>query len=571
MESFEEAAFALVQSMSPSKNLAIEDVPYDSLKAVISNCLGRKGTKLDEGYNGNGTVNKKFKYDDESSEQNKSNGIFRRPSFSLGGEDEDSRMSDSRLSAGPSDESITTNDEESRSSNLSFSKRKIHHGSGHSLSNGMKLNLSGFSLRQIKRAKRIQEMRELRRKQAMHEEFTEFGMTNDELSWDTFLSWWETTMTQDAQILFLFHQTINSLRNHFSRHTWSTNVEEQVIKFLKETVPMLRRHIAASRERSSEIGPTQQVKEAELLIMLEMHILTNKIGSASKEQEIKQNNNDSEVDWTRFVNKMVSDLRFIFTAVNTTYMRGFLEETLCDTFSHIIPRTLAEIFDELCIAMPPDLEEFATNSNSAPPSGGNSPSKGDLHRTDSVHSGSITEFCQTKASNSRNALDQLFDELNEPSARSDSSQLVNNSSKSKPGISDADVDYKRKAKDNTLSKFAKRKIVPETPEKKLQKLHRKVEDNEEILATPIAKMQRGKDKRKEQRLSEVIRKSEERLVRQPRAAAVASEKASRAIIQAVSLSEVPKTSKETFLSLNRSSTRPSKARTNLTSLFENSK
>ncbi|VDM65946.1 unnamed protein product [Strongylus vulgaris] len=105
------------------------------------------------------------------------------------------------------------------------------------------------------------------------------------------------------------------------------------------------------------------------------------------------------------------------------------------------------------------------------------------------------------------------------------------------------------------------RIIPETPEEKLRE-RVKEEETEVVKATPMAKVC-GNPRRRHSRLTELVRISEER-AKIPRAAAIASAKACRAIIQA-SQSVMP--TRESLLGLHTPSPRPQRAKTNLLSKF----
>uniref|UniRef100_A0A1I7WJZ2 AAA_8 domain-containing protein n=1 Tax=Heterorhabditis bacteriophora TaxID=37862 RepID=A0A1I7WJZ2_HETBA len=54
----------------------------------------------------------------------------------------------------------------------------------------------------------------------------------------------------------------------------------------------------------------------------------------------------------------VKKLRFIYIVGSASLMRTFLEEQVSDNFAHLIPRQVMELFNELCISVPADLEEY---------------------------------------------------------------------------------------------------------------------------------------------------------------------------------------------------------------------
>ncbi|CAJ0577456.1 unnamed protein product, partial [Mesorhabditis spiculigera] len=124
-----------------------------------------------------------------------------------------------------------------------------------------------------------------------------------------------------------------------------------------------------------------------------MHVLANRIGSHGKEVDYRKrgffDGDDSGQDenLSTFLRNMTSDFRFIFMATDSSRMRKFLEEAVSDSFAHIIPRTLAEIYDELCVSLPYDLEEYSPDSGSNAGSVTHTPTKKDPFAEHSLYEG----------------------------------------------------------------------------------------------------------------------------------------------------------------------------------------
>ncbi|KIH53785.1 hypothetical protein ANCDUO_16076, partial [Ancylostoma duodenale] len=106
---------------------------------------------------------------------------------------------------------------------------------------------------------------------------------------------------------------------------------------------------------------------------------------------------------------------------------------------------------------------------------------------------------------------------------------------------------------------------PRNPGRKLREKVKEDEEPEVVKATPMAKVC-GNPRRRHSRISELVRISEER-AKIPRAAAIASAKACKAIIQA-SQSVMP-TTRDSLLGLHTPSPRPQRAKSNLLSKFTN--
>ncbi|KAK6034102.1 hypothetical protein COOONC_28390 [Cooperia oncophora] len=58
------------------------------------------------------------------------------------------------------------------------------------------------------------------------------------------------------------------------------------------------------------------------------------------------------------VNEIVRKMRIVYFVASASKMRTFLEEQVSDNFIHLVPKLIADVFDELCIQLPDDLEEF---------------------------------------------------------------------------------------------------------------------------------------------------------------------------------------------------------------------
>ncbi|CAJ0577544.1 unnamed protein product, partial [Mesorhabditis spiculigera] len=261
----------------------------------------------------------------------------------------------------------------------------------------------------------------------------------------------------------------------------------QMITFLSGTISQLRRHIAAIREKETERFD-ERAREAQLLVMLEMHVLANRIGSHGKEVDYRKrgffDGDDSGQDdnLSTFLRNMTSDFRFIFMATDSSRMRKFLEEAVSDSFAHIIPRTLAEIYDELCVSLPYDLEEYSPDSGSNAGSVTHTPTKKDPFAEHSLYEGNRAA--------SKAMMDTFLDELASLSAPGDR--------KSNGGTK---VGEKRRLSNDSKAeqperKTVRKKVIPETPEEKLIRNQANCFDEDEILETPMGKMYRGRETKK---------------------------------------------------------------------------
>uniref|UniRef100_A0A914V9J4 Treslin STD domain-containing protein n=1 Tax=Plectus sambesii TaxID=2011161 RepID=A0A914V9J4_9BILA len=63
---------------------------------------------------------------------------------------------------------------------------------------------------------------------------------------------------------------------------------------------------------------------------------------------------------------IVNKFRFIYFTAEPGRMKTFLDETVADEFSTVMPNIMAQIYEELCVTIPCDLKEFAAEHDEQP-------------------------------------------------------------------------------------------------------------------------------------------------------------------------------------------------------------
>ncbi|XGW24327.1 hypothetical protein V3C99_006046 [Haemonchus contortus] len=517
--SFADVTFALIQKVSPRK-LKRSDIPneaFHALREMVSNELSSiPSAELmtpsagNPGSNGN--------VSDTVVEPNKLHfGLF---------EDEDSRMSGCESSEG-SQSQYSTEDDITKS--LAKGRPLGYSSSASSLS---QTNPFPKCTKQSTRCRRLTELRATRRKAAETDEVHIFSCSEEDLP-TVFGQWYESLLDGGDQPVKCYHLVINSLKKFFVTNTFGNAVKTMVCDFLRNHVIRSCAELNRQYEGSTTDGE-RRLRETQLQVLLELYTCYLDPNEPSKVLEI------------------VRKMRIVYFVANARRMRTFLEEQVSDNFIHLIPKIIAEIFDELCIQLPDDLEEFDSVWNKDE----------DL---------SFPLFHKASSGSRLQQLDQFIEEIQAPeegpsNAKGKTTQKATKESKDGDLVkAAADDDAKSPSKKLTQRRKSERpRAIPETPEEKLR-VSVKDEKAEVVKATPMAKVC-GNPTRHKSRMSELVRISEER-ARVPRAAALASAKASKAIIQA-SQSSMP-ISRESLLGLNTPSPRPRRAKSNLLNKFTN--
>ncbi|KAL6732798.1 hypothetical protein Aduo_003519 [Ancylostoma duodenale] len=519
--SFADVTFALIQKVSPRK-IKRSDIPneaFHALREMVSNELSSIPSPhfvaaLPSSASSNGNLSEAI-----------AEPI--RPNFGLF-EDEDSRMSGCESSEG-SQSQFSIEDEAQRS--LSKSRVVGYSSSASSLS---QLTSPPKAFKQSTRARRLTELRAARRKAVETDETHLFGCSEEDLP-VVFGKWYDGLLDAGEQPVKSYQLVVNSLKKFFVTNTFGNAVETMVGDFLKAHVIRSCAELNRQYEGSTTDGE-RRLRETQLQVLLELYVSYLDQNGPSRVAEI------------------VRKMRIIYFVANAARMRTFLEEQVADNFVHLLPKAVAEIFDELCIQLPHDLEEYDSVWN----------------KDDDL---SFPLFNQ-KGGNSTQLqqLDQLIEEVQTPEEEPPNGKVKG--TKKKP---DRDVEVvqtpsedlsqspSRKTSQRKSSRLHAPRTIPETPEEKLREKVKEDEEPEVVKATPMAKVC-GNPRRRHSRISELVRISEER-AKIPRAAAIASAKACKAIIQA-SQSVMP-TTRDSLLGLHTPSPRPQRAKSNLLSKFTN--
>lgn len=372
------------------------------------------------------------------------------------------------------------------------------------------------------------ELRTIRRKDTETDEAHTFDCSEEDLP-TAFAQWYDRLLDSGEPPIKCYHLVVNSLKKFFVTNTFGNTVKIMVHDFLRNHVI----RSCAELNRQYEVSTTngdRRLRETQLQVLLELYSCHLDSKASPKATEI------------------VRKMRIIYFVASASKMRTFLEEQVCDNFVHLIPTLVAEVFDELCIQLPDDLEEFDSVWNKDE----------DL---------SFPLFHQKANGVTRlQQLDQLIEEIQAPEEEPPNSKTKTSKKKvDHESVQPASEESsKSPSKKVSKRKSGRHRAIPETPEEKLRPVV-KTEEQEVVKATPMAKMC-GSVRRRKSKMSELVRLSEERS-RIPRAAALASAQASRAIIQATTGSGI--ISRESLLGLHTPSPRAQRAKSNLLNKFTN--
>ncbi|CAJ0596236.1 unnamed protein product [Cylicocyclus nassatus] len=520
--SFADVTFALIQKVSPRK-IKRSDIPneaFHALREMVSSELSSISNPhfvaaSPSGAPSNGNAS------DTVIEPIKQNfGLF---------EDEDSRMSGCESSEG-SQSQFSIEEEPQK---LLVKNRAVHYSS--SASSLSQLTSSTKPLKQSTKARRLTELRAARRKAAETDETHVFACTEENLP-TVFGEWYDGLLDANEQPVKCYQLIANSLKKFFVTNTFGNAVETMVGDFLKAHVVRSCAELNSHYESSPASDADRRLRETQLQILLELYISYLDPSASSRLPEI------------------VKKMRIVYFVANPSRMRTFLEEQVADNFVHLVPKLVAEIFDELCIQLPHDLEEYDSVWN----------------KDDDLSFPLFNQKAGTTAQLQQ--IDQLIEEVQPQEQEAPvNGKAKGAKKKAEQHVESAPVQTEntsesppRKTSQRKSSRLHAPRTIPETPEEKLRE-RVKEENNEVVKATPMAKVC-GNPKRRHSRLTELVRISEER-AKIPRAAAIASAKACKAMIQATQ-SIVP-TTRESLLGLHTPSPRPQRAKSNLLSKFAN--
>ncbi|KJH43600.1 hypothetical protein DICVIV_10377 [Dictyocaulus viviparus] len=345
-----------------------------------------------------------------------------------------------------------------------------------------------------------------------------------------FGQWYDSLLDTGDQPVKCYHLVINSLKKFFVTNTFGNTVETMVCDFLRNHVIRSCADLNTQYDGSSSDGD-RRLRELQLQVLLELYASYLDSNSPPKVLDI------------------VRKMRIVYFIASAGKMRSFLEEQVADNFFHLTPRLVADVFDELCIQLPDDMEEYDSVWNKD-----DDLSYPHLQRKES----NVSQLQQ---------VDQLVERMRPPDDDPTNGKTCMKILKRKvlPEIRQsviADDDPKFPFAGQRKSKRHFPRSIPETPEEKLR-VEVKQEELEVVKATPMAKVCSSTRNRKS-KLSELIKISEER-AKVPRAAAIASIKANKAIMQASHCSIL--TSRDCLLGLHKASPRTQRAKSNLLSKF----
>lgn len=182
------------------------------------------------------------------------------------------------------------------------------------------------------------ELRTIRRKDTETDEAHTFDCSEEDLP-TAFAQWYDRLLDSGEPPIKCYHLVVNSLKKFFVTNTFGNTVKIMVHDFLRNHVI----RSCAELNRQYEVSTTngdRRLRETQLQVLLELYSCHLDSKASPKATEI------------------VRKMRIIYFVASASKMRTFLEEQVCDNFVHLIPTLVAEVFDELCIQLPDDLEEF---------------------------------------------------------------------------------------------------------------------------------------------------------------------------------------------------------------------
>uniref|UniRef100_A0A9J2P3F3 Treslin N-terminal domain-containing protein n=1 Tax=Ascaris lumbricoides TaxID=6252 RepID=A0A9J2P3F3_ASCLU len=311
---FEEVAFALFQALNPGKKLCRDQVPYKQLRGLIGELVGSSSMVNGEEKNGSSTLD-------------------------------------------VSDDS---------SSRVSFEESVCSRSKG--MLRGMTASRKAISTSKVpKHARTMLQIRARRRNASYTPRYTSFECTEEELR-AGFGSFYEKMLDGCSTSTECYHVLINSLNNFFTHNTWTNNVDKLVNEFMHDSVLMSCTELGAKYDRCGESRDGERrLREYELMALIEIHLLNENCASAVENSDV----GDAKTHVVRFPLlrfsflsfQVLNKLRFIYFAGDVQRLRDFLDETISDQFAHIKPQVVARIYEELCMKVPFDLQNYANEES----------------------------------------------------------------------------------------------------------------------------------------------------------------------------------------------------------------
>uniref|UniRef100_A0A0N5AZT5 Treslin_N domain-containing protein n=1 Tax=Syphacia muris TaxID=451379 RepID=A0A0N5AZT5_9BILA len=477
--SFEDAAFALVQALSPGKQLNKEHIPFKELRQVINDFVSENRQQLSflSGIKSPTHVNEKEKF------------------------------SSSNLDL--SDDS---------SSHISFDDGIVPRTKTHlRYKGGTERVASKASLTKLpKQSRKLMQIRSKRREALQTKDFISFDCAEADLVLKM-PSVYKEELSRRSSGVETFFVLLNSLRNFFHHNTWSDNVEELVNGFLEKYIFKKCSDLEVSGDTDCSTGFSNEtkLKEYELLVLVELHLIQDRKGF--------QNLNDTDI-----LNKM----RYIYLAGGADRMHKFLTETVTDLFAHMLPELLVKVYSELSMIVPCDLEEYVNqNSNNVEVNSSGKISSSRItarkaaqnerfdrllkYDSDAEYKPS-TSTC-TPAENYSSTADSYIETAsakNKKSTISSGHRVVKRKRSFNAKLENIVANTSSPTKLITLHHCSRPCIVPETPEAKVKKrkliTNTEIEDHKKtVKQTPLAKITKAGSK-KMNRYSSLLRKTSSR-------------------------------------------------------------
>ncbi|CAI2296762.1 unnamed protein product [Caenorhabditis sp. 36 PRJEB53466] len=189
------------------------------------------------------------------------------------------------------------------------------------------------------REKRLAEIRQNRLKKYRESaEVVEFKCEESGLA-EIFCKFYAELIDEEpAGAATIYFRLVESLDVYFRAKTWESNCPKLLCEFLAEHIIKTCQQLNEYHE-SRNSSDERRAKECQVQVLLTLHVYV-----VTEER--------------RYLDEAIHKLRMIYISVGAERLRNFVEESVTDVYWELIGDGLATIYDELCISLPADLQQY---------------------------------------------------------------------------------------------------------------------------------------------------------------------------------------------------------------------
>uniref|UniRef100_A0A8R1I3Q5 Treslin_N domain-containing protein n=1 Tax=Caenorhabditis japonica TaxID=281687 RepID=A0A8R1I3Q5_CAEJA len=324
MKSFEDVAFEMLSTVSPVK-LPREDIPFDSVREIVLNeIIKSKQQKIAAASNGRKNMEDLLLDEAPSSSSSSSHALHDGETSSSilerGTMTDDVEIVPRPITArlyGDCTRSSSTSTAPAPSASDTTDQRK----------------------KPSYREKRLAEIRQARlKKYRDNSEIAEFKVEENCLAEPFSKYYCELVEEETTNAANVYFRIVESLDVYFRAKTWESNCPKLLCEFLIENILKSCQSLNELHD-SKNSSDERKARECQIQVLLTLHVFV-------------------VTDEKKHLDEAIHKLRMIYISVGAERLKTFVEEPVTDVYLEIAGDGLATIYDELCIALPVDLQQY---------------------------------------------------------------------------------------------------------------------------------------------------------------------------------------------------------------------